>query len=197
MAASAGLSSGFPFQFEADPPQQQNRLSVLLRIIFVIPQLIALYILAIGVAVVTLIAWFAILITGSFPAGMHSFSTRALQWQARVLGYMYLLTDKYPPFALGDDTAYPLRFVGSGTTDGRNRLTTFFRVILAIPHLIIVGVIGYVIGVVGFIAWIIALFTGSVPAGLHSFIAGYVRWNTRTAAYLLLLTDEYPPFALN
>lgn len=197
--SAAGYEStgeGFPFSLDVDPPQEQNRLSVLLRIIFAIPAFIFAAIIGIVAMVITVIAWFAILITGKYPAGMMAFASNALGVMARTLGYYLLLTDKYPPFAL-EAADYPVRLQGEGAVDGRNRLTTFFRYILAIPHMIIVQVLGYVAYVCAFIAWIAALITGSVPPGLHNLMAGYLRWYSRMYAYMLLLTDEYPPFAMN
>jgi hypothetical protein len=180
-----------------DPPIAQNRLSVLLRIIFAIPVFIFAALVGIGLAIVTLIAWFVILFTGKYPAGMANFAAGGVRLSARMLGYLYLLTDKYPPFSLDEDSSYPIRPFASVQIEGRNRLTVFFRYIMAIPHLIILGALNYIIGLIGFIAWLIALFTGSVPAGLHGFIAGYVRWSLRSNAYIMLLTDEYPPFSLS
>lgn len=197
--SAAGYESagaGFPFSLDVDPPQAQNRLAVLLRVIFAIPAFIFAAIIGIVMMVVTVIAWFAILITGKYPSGMMPFATNGLRVLSRTLGYYLLLTDKYPPFSL-EAADYPIRLTGEGTVDGRNRLTTFFRYIMAIPHLIIVTVLGYVAYIVAFIAWVAALVTGSVPTGLHNFIAGYLRWYTRMYAYVLLLTDEYPPFAMN
>jgi hypothetical protein len=102
----------------------------------------------------------------------------------------------------------------------RDRLTVAFRIILAIPHLIIVGgpaagalswswgngggqqvgwgagggVLGAVAGVVAVIAWFAILFTGRCPEGLWSLVAFYMRWRVRAVAYMALLRDEYPPF---
>ena len=199
-AISAGSypvpGGSYPVGLDVDPPAEQNRLSVLLRLLFVIPAAIVAYVVGLALVVVSVIAWFVVLITGKYPAGMSSFTEGGVRWVTRVLGYAYLLTDKYPPFALADDAGYPIRVAAQGQVEGRNRLTVFFRYILAIPHIIIVGVLGYAVGVVALIAWVIALVTGSVPPGLHNFIAGYLRWNLRYSAYLLLLTDEYPPFSL-
>lgn len=130
---------------------------------------------------------------------MLNFSAGVLHWWVRVNGYAFLLTDRYPPFALGPDDSYPVRLSLSAQSEGRNRLTTFWliRYILAIPHLIIVGILGYVAEIVVFIAWFIVLFKGSMPEGLHNFLAGYQRWSTRQAAYVLNLVDAYPPFSLS
>jgi hypothetical protein len=150
-----------------------------------------------ALAVVSLIAWVVILVTGKYPAGMANFALGAMRWGNRVVGYYLLLTDQYPPFSLDAMAAYPVRFDGTVQIDGRNRVTCFFRYIMAIPHLIILGVLGYAVGVTVFIGWLVALFTGSLPAGLHTFHTGYARWQARSQAYLMLLTDEYPPFAMS
>ncbi|MEX0783017.1 MAG: DUF4389 domain-containing protein [Dehalococcoidia bacterium] len=192
----ATMTAGYPVTVDVDDAKEQNRLSVLLRIIFAIPALLVAAVIGLVAAVVAVIAWFAILITGKFPAGMLSFVVGALRWTTRVSAYCYLLTDKYPPFSGDEDTAYPIRLQAVEQVEGRNRLTTLFRVIMIIPHYIIVGVLGYAAGVVALIGWFAALFTGSVPTGLHSFLTGYTRWNARYMAYALLITDDYPPFSL-
>jgi hypothetical protein len=76
----------------------------------------------------------------------------------------------------------------------RSRLTVLFRLLIAIPHLLAMWLWGIVAEVVLILAWVVALFTGRVPAGLHNFLAAYLRFYTRVAAYLLLLADPYPPF---
>lgn len=196
--ASFEMSSGsYPASLDVDPPQMQNRLSVLLRILYAIPLFIMAAVLGVVAYVMTIIAWFVVLFTGKYPAGMASFVANAIGFGARTTGYMYLLTDKYPAFALEGDSSYAIRASITPQIEGRNRVTVFFRIIMAIPHLIIVSALGYAMEVVGFIAWLIALFTGQVPPGLHNFIAGYVRWNMRMQTYLALLTDEYPPFSLS
>jgi hypothetical protein len=198
VSASYDMSGGsYPTGMDVDGPQQQSRLSVFLRIIFAIPILLFAGIVGIGMAVVALIAWFVILFTGKYPAGMANFSAGGVRLSARALGYCYMLTDKYPPFSLDEDSSYPIRAFATVQLEGRNRLTTFFRIIMAIPHLIVISILNYVMEIVGFIAWLIVLITGSMPGGLHNFIAGYVRWNIRNSAYVMLLTDEYPPFSLS
>ena len=47
------------------------------------------------------------------------------------------------------------------------------------------------------VAWFVILFTGRYPRSLYEFSLGALRWTTRVEAYLLLLTDEYPPFTLD
>lgn len=78
----------------------------------------------------------------------------------------------------------------------QGRLTVLVRIILAIPHLVVLWVLGIAAEVVALICWFAALVTGRLPTGLAEFQVGYLRWATRVYAYLYLLTDVYPPFEL-
>jgi len=105
---------------------------------------------------------------------------------------------------------YPVYFDVEPQTADRNRLTTAFRLILAIPQVLIVGspgsvglgansgtgVFGAVASVCAFLAWFAILFTGRYPEGLYAYGVGVQRWTLRVQAYLLLMRDEYPPFSL-
>lgn len=76
-----------------------------------------------------------------------------------------------------------------------SRLTTFFRIIMAIPHFIVLYVISIVASVVLFLSWWAILFTGRYPKSFFSLITWYARWTFRVSGYLYLLTDKYPPFS--
>ena len=79
----------------------RNRVTVAFRIILVIPHVLALMALGIASAVVTFIAFFAVLFTGSWPTGMRDFVVNVQRWYLRVQTYFLMLTDEYPPFELG------------------------------------------------------------------------------------------------
>jgi hypothetical protein len=89
---------------------------------------------------------------------------------------------------------YPVTFKAD-YVEKRSRLTTFFRLILAIPHLIAVFFYVLAAEIVTFIAWFALLFTGRYPQGMYDFVAGALRYGTRVCGYAFLLTDEYPPFS--
>jgi hypothetical protein len=76
------------------------------------------------------------------------------------------------------------------------RATVAFRIILAIPHLIWSAILGFVATLAVFVGWFAALFTGRMPEGIASFVGSIIQYSTRVYAYLYLLTDAYPPFAL-
>jgi hypothetical protein len=77
----------------------------------------------------------------------------------------------------------------------RSRLTTFFRWFLAIPHLLVMSVWGFVAFFAVVAAWFAVVFTGSYPPGLYTFVGGFLRYATAVSGYFSLLTDDYPPFS--
>jgi pilus assembly protein TadC len=91
---------------------------------------------------------------------------------------------------------YPITF-NAVYPEKMSRLTTFFRLILIIPHAIVLYFLAIAVGVIAFIAWWAILFTGKYPKGMYDFYYGYVRWMTRVSGYAMLLTDKYPPFSLD
>ena len=171
-------------------PAGQNRLTVLVRLLLAIPHFIVLWVLGIAVEVVLVISWFAALFTGRVPAGLADFMAGYLRWSTRVYAYLFLLTDAYPPFELGD-ADYPVHVL---VRPGRlNRLAVLFRIILAIPAWLIAVLAGYGIGSIAiFVIWLIVLITGTMPEALYEAVAAVVRYLTRFYSYWLLLTGTYP-----
>ncbi len=112
--------------------------------------------------------------------------------------------------------SYPVSVDVTPAVTNRNRLTTAFRLILAIPHAILVGGVGLglawvhddsrtrlgsesgLLGAVAFflaiVSWFTIVFTGRHVTGIRQFTAFYMRWRVRALAYLMLLEDPYPPF---
>ena len=76
----------------------------------------------------------------------------------------------------------------------QRRLLVALRLILVVPHLIMLFLISIAAFVAAFIGWWGALFTGRLPRFAVNFLSGYLRWSTRVSAYMMLLTDVYPPF---
>src|SRR6266849_1216674 len=66
----------------------------------------------------------------------------------------------------------------------QNRLTVFFRIILAIPQLIVLAVVGIAAEVILVIGWFGALFMGALPRFAADFLPGCLRWSARVSAYL-------------
>lgn len=94
----------------------------------------------------------------------------------------------------GPSGQYPVR-VAVDYTEPANRLTTFFRFLLVIPHMIALIFVGIAAYFAYIVLWFVIMITGKRNEGLAGFITNYVRWSTRVNAYNYLLTDEYPPFS--
>ena len=170
-------------------PARQRRATVLIRLLLAVPQLIVLYVLSIVAELVAIAGWFAALFTGQLPAGLAGFLAGWLRWAARAGSYLALLTDRYPPFEMGD-ADYPVRV---SVAPGRlNRLAVLFRIILAVPAWLLTALLACGSLVVGLVAWLIVLITGTMPVPLYQAIAAVTRYGIRYHGYFFLLSGTYP-----
>ncbi len=88
---------------------------------------------------------------------------------------------------------YPIHF-GVEYQERYSRLSTFFRLILVIPHIFALFFYGIVAYVCIFLSWFAILFTGRYPRGMFLLVAGFLSYSTRVNGYYYLLTDKFPPF---
>lgn len=140
-----------------------------------------------------IVSWFAILFTGTQPRGIRELSLFYLHWRARAVGYMCLLVDPYPPFG---EAPYPISLHVTAPDAPRDRLRIALRIVLVIPHLIVLCFLAIAWLVVTVIGWFAILLVGAYPAGMYAFSSSMLLWSLRVEAYMLLVVDEYPPFAL-
>jgi hypothetical protein len=183
----------YPVTFEADYIEHRNRLTTFFRLILMIPLAIWLYIYAIAAGIVLVIAWFAIVITGHYPRGLYDFVAGYTRFITRATAYGALLCDPYPSFGGSPDPAYPIRMEFE-PLDRYNRLKTLFRIILAIPIVIVRYVVGLLLEIGAIAAWFVILFTGKMPRGLYDLMVFANSYTARSDAYIYLLTETYPPF---
>jgi len=168
------------------------------------------------VFVMTVVAWFAILFTGRYPRSIFDFNVAVVRWTWRVSFYALSAfgTDRYPPFTLRRAPDYPADFEVDYPEQLSRGLVLVKSWLLAIPHLVVVGVlaggwgIGWtggaraaggtgLIGILAIVAAVVLLFRGRYPLPLFDFIMGLNRWCYRVLAYVALMRDEYPPFRLD
>ncbi len=76
----------------------------------------------------------------------------------------------------------------------RSRVSVFFRLILAIPHLIWLSLWGIAAALAVIANWFATLFAGQSPDVLHNFLAAYVRYAIHVGAYLFLAAQPFPDF---
>jgi hypothetical protein len=205
----------YPAVLSAELDEPLSRGLWLVKWLLVIPHVIVLVFLWIAFAILTVVAWAAVLISGRYPRGIFDFNLGVLRWSWRVSYYSYgaLGTDRYPPFSLEREPDYPAT-LDVAYPGRQSRLTALTRWVLALPHLLIVGVFigggaywldhtnGWhftspwsgLIGLLTLFAGFALLFSARYPRGLFDFIVGLNRWVLRVVAYAALMTDVYPPF---
>jgi hypothetical protein len=181
-----------------------------------IPHLVVLGLLWIAALALTVVAWFAVLITGSYPRPIFDFNVGVLRWTWRVQFYAFdvLATDRYPPFSLDPDPNYPADLSVDYPAALSRGLVLVKSWLLALPHLLIVVVFtgvpfwvvrdlpwwiaaGGLLGLLTLAAMVVLSFSGRYPPALFDLVMGLNRWVYRVLAYVLLMRDEYPPFRLD
>lgn len=192
----------YPATFEVEHPERITNWKPLVQWLLAIPHWLVLNALDNLSRIVAIISWFAIVFTGRLPEGLASVQHLYIRYNNRTVGYAAFLSEEYPPFVFGTTAAdqgehSALRTEFRPQYEDRNRLTVGFRLILVIPHLIVVILLSLAAFVVVVVWVFVVLFTGRWTPGVRDFVVGVMRWSTRVNAYFLLLTDEYPPFRLD
>lgn len=200
-------SPAYPVRFEVEYPESSSRWRALLGVLFffpklvlLIPHLVILYFLGLAALVAAYIGYWAVLITGKYPAGLFNFLADVQRWSSRTDSWLYGLSDGYPPFSLGDPD-YPAVFEAEypeSSSRWRALLGAIFfaKTILLIPHLILLWVLGIILLFAVYVGYWIVLITARYPQGLFNFVSGVQRWEYRASAWLFGLVDSYPPFSL-
>jgi hypothetical protein len=178
-----------PIRLVVTDDLRRSRLTVFFRLLLAIPHLIAVYVWGIDGFLAAIVNWFATLFAGRSPQGLHDFISSFLVYQTRVTAYLYLLAEPWPPF--GSSGEYPVDLQVDGPRE-QNRLTVAFRVILAIPALILASVFRTLNQVLAFVSWFYALATGHISEGIRSLGAYCLRYEQQTYGYVLLATQRYP-----
>lgn len=215
----AGAGADYPARLQVDYPEKLDRVTTFFRALWAIPIVIILSLLSAtsstttvvmeagetvervresgggilaGLAVATALM---ILFRQRYPRWWFDFAREFTRFSARVGAYLALLTDRYPSTV--DEQAVHLELDYPDVERDLNRWMPLVKWLLALPHVLVLVVLG--IGAVAAVvlAWFAILFTGRYPRGLFDYVVGVGRWALRVQAYAtLLVTDRYPPFAL-
>ena len=207
-------STPYAARLEIDYQEKLDRFTSFFRLIWIIPIFIILVLLtgsggqtaaetgqhlertgggiASGLFVATMLM---IVFRQRYPRWWFSFARELLRFSTRVGAYLFLLTDHYPSTV--DEQSVHLEFDYPDVERDLNRWLPLVKWLLALPHYIVLAILGAIGIVVWVVAWFAILFTGRYPRALFDYIVGVARWGMRVAAYAtLLVTDVYPPFSL-
>lgn len=186
----------YPIDYEADFNPTPNRWTTFFRLILAIPWIIVLYFWVILVFFTHIFAWVAVVILGRYPEWLYNFNSGVIRYSIRFYAWAYLQTDVWPPFGIADDPSYPIRVNFAPRAAKQSRLKAFFRIILAIPMLIVSYAINYVHLGAAVIAWLTIVFRGYLPDGVNSMMTFVNSFYARVYGYIALLTDDYPPIGI-
>ena len=203
-------------RLDIDYPDRLDRLTTLLRVIWIIPIGIVYGVLTAsgnetmvsqtgqqvrsssggitgGLFVATLLM---LVFRMRYPRWWFDFSRELTRFGARIGAYFALLTDRYPSTV--EEQSVHLEIDYPDVERDLNRWLPLVKWLLAIPHYIVLAVLVLVAFFAVVIAWFAILITGRYPRSLFDFVVGVGRWGLRVDAYaFLLVTDRYPPFSLN
>ena len=181
--------------FDVEAPEEFDKAQVVLRVVIVIVlSVLQIGNIIFGAAYLVLPVMAAVLISQKgaeqYLAESESGATKWLRYLLGFYSYMALATDTLP--TQSPERVVKLQVQPNGEPTVGSAL---IRIILAIPHALVLGLLGIVFAIVWIIAAVSILINGSCPPWATSFIKGYLRWIARLMAYMASLVDEYPPFS--
>lgn len=187
----------YPISYEADFNPTPSRGTTFFRLILAIPWFIVATFWGILFTFTHLIAYVAIIILGRYPEWLYNFNSGVVRFSVRISAWIYLQTDAWPPFGLSDDPNYPIRVNIAPAAERQSRLKALFRIILALPILILYSyTAAYIIMLAGALAWLTIVFRGYMPEGVNNMLTYLHGLQARVLGYIALLTDDYPPVGL-
>jgi hypothetical protein len=181
-----------PIQVVVTDDLRRSRVTVFFRVLLAVPHFMVIYIWSISMLFVLVLVWFAALVLGRVPAGLHNFVASWLRYRSHLQAYLLLLADPYPPFSGMD--AYPVDLQIAPASQ-MSRLSVLFRSILVFPAAVMAAAVGSLGAAAAFLGWFAAVVTGRMPRGLRDAGAFALRVDAQTQAYFFLLTNRYPRFA--
>ncbi len=189
-------NDAYPITYTVDTPETLSRWLWLVKWLLAIPHFIIVGLLGYIGLITLFISWVVILVTGKRPRGLFNFHLGIMRWSMRVNGYVTHIAEGYPRFTMDEEPEYPIRMTAE-YEESANRLTTFFRYLLSIPHFLVLWILSWIAGIAWLIHIIVVIVTGKPHSEIFNFLVGVNRWQARANGYFWLLTDRYPPFSLD
>ncbi len=187
-----------PLAVRSDPVRMQvfdddlrrSRLTVFFRLLLAFPHLVWLWLWTVLAWLCAILNWFATMLSGVSPRWVQRFLAAYLRYQLHLSAFLYLIGNPFPGF-VGAEWSYPVE-LRLAARQPQNRWSVLFRVILALPALLLASIFGWLLLIVAVFGWFAALIRGEMPLGLRNAGAFALRYISQTYAYLMLVTSAYP-----
>jgi hypothetical protein len=191
-----------PVYLIVNDDEARSRLTVFFRLLLTLPHFVWLSLWGTVAFLAVILNWVATLILGRSPGALHRFLAAYVRYAIHVAAYLSLAANPFPGFT--GSLGYPID-VEIAPPARQNRWSVAFRLILAIPAMILAGAlasgtvragnvnIGYgLLGIVAFLGWFTCLARARMPRGLRDAAVYALSYSAQLDAYLFLLTDRYP-----
>lgn len=187
------MHSDGSFWFDIPRPQRLSRLLIFVKWLLVLPHLLILWAYGILASIAAFVGWWAVLFTGSYPAGLWNIVYGYVRWTTRVGVYYSLMRDEYPPFG---EEPYPMQ-MHLERPERQSRLLLIGRMFLLIPLSFWLSLVGIWAAILLFISFFAILITGNIPVDIFRSLVGIYRYSLRVNLYSYVLTDEWPGFRMS
>ena len=188
--------AGYPITYRAEWIEPRSRLTTFFRLFLAIPPLFMTVVFSLALVVTVPIAWFALLFTARYPEGLYHFHARTLRLAAVTAAYLNLAVDPFPDLLGRPDPGYPAQVTIGPPQERYNRWLVAFRAVFFLPvYVVIYYAMSTCVLIGALCSWFVILFTGKAPKGLQDILDLGLNAETRARAYLMLMTDRWPPFA--
>jgi hypothetical protein len=178
-----------PIRLIVDDDLRRSRLTVLFRLLFATPHFVWVALWSVAALFAAVANGIVVLFRGRSAESLHRFLTAYVRYYTHVTAFVFLVANPFPGFV--GAPGYPVDVVVD-PPESRNRWIALFRVLLALPAVVVSWAFLVALVVLGALGSLAALVTGRMPAELRNLGASCVRYVTRTNAYVLGVTDTYP-----
>jgi TRAP-type mannitol/chloroaromatic compound transport system permease small subunit len=197
-----------PVRLTVTDDLRRSRLTIFFRLLLAIPHLVWWWLWTIAAVLAAVANWFATLVAGRPPNGLHRFLTAYVRYSTHLFAYLFLAANPYPGFT--GEPGYPVD-VEFGEPERQRRWVTALRLFLLIPALILAVAFegsgfaasfrkdeasaawsGGTLVTVAVFGWFACLVLGRMPQGFRDLQAYGLRFVAQVAAYGFVLTERYP-----
>jgi Domain of unknown function (DUF4389) len=179
-----------PVRLDVRDELRRSRVTTFFRWALALPHFVWLTLWSVAAFLAAVAGWCFALVTGRLPLSLHRFLAAYVRYASHVFAFVTMVGGPFPGF-VGRQGSYPID-IELGEREQQPRLVTLFRLVLALPALIVAGALQNALVVVAVLGWFAALVSARMPEGMRDLGAIAIRYNAQAYGYLLLVTPRYP-----